>query len=383
MPKLGDICVFQSGGTPSRSNASYYKGEIPWITTVSLTGGIIGTADAVEFITEQAIKESAAKIVPAYSIMVGTRVGVGKVAINSVPMSTSQDIISLLSIDEAKWDKEFLCKFIIGKSPYLNSQARGATIKGIKIETLANLEVPDISLDEQKHIAHVLNEVNTQLHLRTSQLEELDKLVKSRFIELFGDPVCNEKGWSMTALSEMAEIRIGPFGTLLHKEDYISGGHALVNPSHIVDGKICVDTNLSVSDEKYEELAAYHLSVGDIVLGRRGEMGRCAVVYEEGLLCGTGSLIIRPNNKMHPYFLKTIISSPTFKKTIEDKAVGVTMLNLNVPIVSSLVIPQLPITMQEQFIEFMEHTDKLKLAVTEALTELETLKKSLMQQYFG
>ena len=172
----------------------------------------------------------------------------------------------------------------------------------------------------------------------------------------------------MTALSEMAEIRIGPFGTLLHKEDYISGGHALVNPSHIVDGKICVDTNLSVSDEKYEELAAYHLSVGDIVLGRRGEMGRCAVVYEEGLLCGTGSLIIRPNNKMHPYFLQTIISSPTFKKTIEDKAVGVTMLNLNVPIVSSLVIPQLPITMQEQFIEFMEHTDKLKFSVRNTIT---------------
>lgn len=83
MARLGDICEFQSGGTPSRSNATYYKGNIPWITTVSLSGGIIGKDDAVEYITEQAIKESAAKIVPAYSVMVGTRVGIGKVAINT------------------------------------------------------------------------------------------------------------------------------------------------------------------------------------------------------------------------------------------------------------------------------------------------------------
>ena len=207
--------------------------------------------------------------------------------------------------------------------------------------------------------------------------------VKSRFIELFGDPVRNEKDWPMVTLGDVAEIRIGPFGTLLHKEDYIVGGHALVNPSHIIDGKICTDEKLTISDEKYEELSAYHLMIGDVVLGRRGEMGRCAVVFEDGLLCGTGSMVIRPSEKMKPYFLQNIISSPTYKKIIEDKAVGVTMLNLNVPIVSSLAIPQLPVDMQEQFIEFMQQTDKLKFDTKQALEKLEILKKSLMQQYFG
>lgn len=184
---------------------------------------------------------------------------------------------------------------------------------------------------------------------------------QSRFIELFGDPIRNEKGWPIVTLGEVAEIRIGPFGSLLHREDYIVGGHALVNPSHIIDGNICTDDNLTVSDEKYEELSAYRLSIGDLVLGRRGEMGRCAVVYEDGLLCGTGSIIIRPKEKMKPYFLQNIISSPGYKRIIEDKAVGVTMMNLNVPIVSSLTIPLLPIDMQEQFIAFMHQTDKSKL----------------------
>ena len=129
--KLGDICTFQSGGTPAKGNPEYFNGTIPWITTTALNGGIICAENAVDWITEKAITKSAAKIVPAFSIMIGTRVGVGKVAINAVDMSTSQDIISLLAIDTSVWSKEFICKFLQAKSIFLNSQARGATIKGI------------------------------------------------------------------------------------------------------------------------------------------------------------------------------------------------------------------------------------------------------------
>ena len=200
---------------------------------------------------------------------------------------------------------------------------------------------------------------------------------------MFGDVINNDRNWPMATMGDVAEIKIGPFGTLLHKEDYIVGGHALVNPSHIVDGKISVDISLTISDEKYEELSAYHLKIDDIVLGRRGEMGRCAVVKEEGLLCGTGSLIIRPNDRLKPYFLQTIISNPTYKKIIEDKAVGVTMMNLNVPIVESLRVPMLPIALQNDFISFIEQTDKSKFEIQKSLEKLETLKKALMQKYFG
>ena len=184
----------------------------------------------------------------------------------------------------------------------------------------------------------------------------------SQFIALFGDPFKNKKCWKLIPLSDVADIRIGPFGSLLHKEDYIQGGHALVNPSHIVDGTICPDPSLTVSDAKYQELSAYHLKIGDIVLGRRGEMGRCAVVTVDGLLCGTGSMIVRPNAKMKPYFLSNILSSPSYKQVIESKSVGVTMMNINVPIVSSLTIPDLPIALQDQFIGLVQQSDKSKFA---------------------
>ena len=182
-------------------------------------------------------------------------------------------------------------------------------------------------------------------------------------MELFGDPVTNEKGWPIVRLDSVADIRIGPFGSLLHKEDYIEGGHALVNPSHIIDGKIVPDQELTVSDEKYNLLSTYQLEKGDVVLGRRGEMGRCAVVTVSGMLCGTGSMIIRPNGKIRPYFLQRMLASPSFRKVIENKAVGVTMMNINVPIVSSLMLPLLPASLQDEYIAFVQQSDKSKFAI--------------------
>ena len=186
MAKLGDICKFQSGGTPSKKEPTYFEGNIPWITTVALNGNMIGADDAVDWITEKAIAESAAKIVPAHSIMVGTRVGVGKVAINAIPMSTSQDIISLVEIDETIWNKLYLCQFISSKSNFLNSQARGATIKGIKIDILAELKVPDISLAEQNRIATMLNKVDKCKLTFQQGLDKLEVMKKALMQEYFG-----------------------------------------------------------------------------------------------------------------------------------------------------------------------------------------------------
>lgn len=244
-----------------------------------------------------------------------------------------------------------------------------------------NISVP--SLDVQNKIVMTLNSLEDILEKRKQQLSKLDQLIKSRFIEMFGDPIRNEKNWPVVSLGEVAEIYIGPFGTLLHKEDYIYGSHALINPSHILEGKIYPDKSFTISEEKYIELKAYHLQKGDIVLGRRGEMGRCAVVEYPGLICGTGSMIIRPYKNMKPYFIQNILSSPGYKKYIEDKAVGGTMLNLNVRIVSEIKIPLLPINMQEKFINFLHQIDNSKLTVKQSLEKLETLKKSLMQEYFG
>ena len=260
----------------------------------------------------------------------------------------------------------------------------GACMPNIKKADLGKFEFEfDTNEQKQSKIVSVLSKIEVVIGERKRELELLDELIKARFVELFGDPVSNPHGYPKVSLPELAEIKIGPFGSLLHKEDYIENGHALVNPSHIVDGEIFVDNKLTVSDDKFNQLSAYHLQVGDVVMGRRGEMGRCAVVQVGGLLCGTGSLLIRTKGDVTADYLQKIISFPSFKQTIEDMAVGQTMPNLNVPIVSRFQIIKPPIEVQKAYYTFVEQADKSKVAVQKALDEAQLLFDSLMQEYFG
>lgn len=280
-------------------------------------------------------------------------------------------------------DEEYL-RFALSKAlKEIEDRTAFVTVKHLSAKALNKLELDVPSLSEQKRISNTLASIEDIVELRNNELKKLDDLIKARFVELFGDPVSNPKRWEKKALSDEAEIKIGPFGSLLHKEDYITGGHALVNPSHIVDGKIALDDKLTVSDEKYGELSAYHLQIGDVVMGRRGEMGRCAVVEQVGLLCGTGSLLIRTNGDLSADYIQKIISFPSFKRTIEDMAVGQTMPNLNVPIVSAFQIIKPPKKVQDQYYAFVAQVDKSKVAVQKALDEAQVLFDSLMQQYFG
>jgi len=266
---------------------------------------------------------------------------------------------------------------------HLEKYFSGATIPHIYFRDYKNEEFNIEPVGRQSEIVSVLRRIETVISVRQQQLQKLDDLVKARFVELFGDPIKNPHGFEKVSLSELAEIKIGPFGSLLHKEDYIENGHALVNPSHIVGGKISIDNRLTVSDEKFNELSAYHLQIGDVVMGRRGEMGRCAVVAEKGLLCGTGSLLIRTSGEVTADYIQKIISFPSFKKAIEDMAVGQTMPNLNVPIVSRFQIIKPPLEVQKAYYDFVTQTDKSKAVVQKALDEAQLLFDSLMQKYFG
>lgn len=265
----------------------------------------------------------------------------------------------------------------------ISELSMGANINNIKNEHIDLLDIPFCDETTTCKFVQSISKLQEIIDNRKQQLQQLDDLVKARFVEMFGDPVSNQHGFKKVSLSDLADIRIGPFGSLLHKEDYIEGGHALLNPSHIIDGNIVPDNKLTISAQKYEELSAYHLKIGDVVMGRRGEMGRCAVVTGDGYLCGTGSLLIRTKGEVTADYIQKVISFPSFKKTIEDMAVGQTMPNLNVPIVSNFQIIKPPIEVQKSYYAFVEQIDKSKAAVQKALDETQTLFDSLMQEYFG
>lgn len=293
-------------------------------------------------------------------------------------------MVKLAVKDKKCFSPEFIYRFLQTKSEYLKRKATGATIMHINRKSLEQLEIPDLELPTQLHIASILSKAENLIAQRKESIRLLDEFLKSMFLEMFGDPVRNEKGWNKTELKNYAKVRIGPFGSLLHREDCVRNGVPLVNPSHISAGKIVVDSELTISPKKLTELSAYVMHEGDVVLGRRGEIGRCAVVTrkEDGYLCGTGSIFIRPTEKLDAIFLYNIISSASLRKVLENSAKGITMKNLNSGIVENLKIPVPPIELQSQFARIVEKTEALKTQYQQSLQELENLYGGLSQKAF-
>ena len=360
MAKLGDICTFQSGGTPSKSNSEYFNGSIPWITTVALTGDYIDKNDAVDWITDKAIQESAAKIVPENSIMVGTRVGIGKVAINAVPMSTSQDIVSLINIDDAKWDKKFLCKVILARNNVLLSQARGATIKGIKIDTLAKLEIPEIPLNEQRRIAAVLDKVSGLIAKRREQLDKLDELVKARFVEMFGYPIKNEKGFPTITGQDFFKLSNGKF----------------VPENKRFDNGVPAYGGNGIS--WYTDEILYHNDT--IVVGRVGfQSGN--VHLAKGPLWITDNAMYISDYDSDKYDLRFLYALMEHINFTRFQDAGDLKKITQKPFMSmEYITPTLK--QQQEYVVFVEQTEKSKLTIQQSLDKLEVLKKALIQQYF-
>ena len=375
--RLGNICRFQSGGTPSKGKPEFFNGTIPWITTTALNGGNVGKESAVDWISEQAIKESAAKIVPAFSIMVGTRVGVGKVAINTTSMSTSQDIVSLLDIDENVWSKAFLCKFLQSKGTFLNSQARGATIKGIKIDVLSELELPEIPMEEQQHISQIIDKIKAIIVIRQQQLQKLDELVKARFVELFGP--CQ----SMTSMNELCSIITD--GT--HQPPkFHTDGIPFIFVSNLVKNTVTYNAEKFISEETYSELyKRTPIEVGDLLLSTVGSYGHPAVVVEDRkFLFQRHIAYLKPKRDIvNSFYLHAALLSPDSQRQIEEKVKGIAQKTLNLSEIRKILIPLPSIEDQNAFEVFVKQTDKSKVAVQKALDEAQLLFDSLMQKYFG
>ena len=183
---LKNICKTMSGGTPSTKNPEYYSGQIPWITTISLGGNYIDGNDAKGYITQQAIDNSATKLVPKDSILFGTRVGVGKSSINEVEMCTNQDIVAIINVDKNKYNNLFIKNVLDAYQPYYDSLKKGATILGITSDDLKNTLIPIVSLNLQNQFADFVKQIDKSKFVVQKSLDKAQLLFDSLMQEYFG-----------------------------------------------------------------------------------------------------------------------------------------------------------------------------------------------------
>jgi type I restriction enzyme, S subunit len=350
------------------------------VSISDLTSKVV--CDTKEEITDYAVTKTRCRKVPKGTLLFSFKLTIGKMAFAGCDLYTNEAIAALHIKDKGELHGDYLFYALqVAKLLGSNQAVMGKTLNS---KSLAKIEIPvPEEIDDQKRIAHLLGKVEGLIDRRKQHLQQLDDLLKSVFLEMFGDPVRNEKGWNRKPLSELATVRIGPFGSLLHAEDYITGGIPLINPSHIVNGEIVIDESLTITEEKFQELSAYHMALNDVVVARRGEIGRCALVRNKTkLLCGTGSMFVRVTGEYLPIMLQFMIYRTTLKDYLESNAKGVTMKNLNSSILEKMQVIVPPPDLQNHFAAIVEKVEGLKSRYQQSLTDLENLYGALSQKAF-
>lgn len=377
-------CMTLVGGTPSR-----YEGEKTYVSTGAVDCDHVDYAQA-ERVTYDNRPSRANLSVAEGDILFAKMCGTKKTL--RIDRLLSEHLYSTgfcaVRANESIMDAALLYH-LLASDQFLTQKdqnSSGATQKAITNAGLRKIviQVPDLS--EQRKLAANLDCIEQLMAKRREQLVSFDQLVKSRFIELFGDPVDNDRAWATETLNSVCSTIVDcPHSTPSYTSDntgYMCIRTSIVKKNHIMWDEI----EYIPEQEYYQRIQRKRPERGDIIYTREGAiLGIAAMIDREcNVALGQRSMLLSPNTyKCLPQFLSAAMNFDSFLRKVLGGVSGSASPHINVGDIKAFAIILPPIELQEQFAALVEQTDKSKLAVQKSLEELEILKKSLMQQYFG
>jgi type I restriction enzyme S subunit len=382
---LGGLVKISGGGTPSRNNDAYWGGCIPWATVKDLKDTTLSGTQ--ETITPEGLRDSASNLIPSGSVIVATRMGLGKVAINTIDVTINQDLKAFSC--SADLEPRYLLYFLLANASYLDSMGKGATVKGITLDVLKDLLVPLPPLPEQKRIAAILDKADSIRRKRQEAVRIIEDLLRSVFLDMFGDPESNN--WPMTTIASVAQpsggsIRTGPFGSQLLHSEFVDEGIAVLGIDNAVANEFRWNERRFITKAKYRELSRYTVKPGDVIITIMGTCGRCAVVPDDipiaintkHLCCITLDQTKCLPAYVHAYFLEHRIA----RRYLDQTAKGAIMAGLNMGIIKDMPIPIPPLQLQKKFACIIVGIEKLRNTHRSALKEQERLFSSTLNSVF-
>ena len=265
------------------------------------------------------------------------------------------------------------------------------TVKHLSAKQLSKILIPLPDMSEQQRISAVLRSVDRVIAMRKKELDELNNLVKSRFIELFGDPERNPKKWPVVSITEIIQGKVSN-GFFAKRNAYRTDGNVQVlGVANIVNRMYSNIEGLPRTNATQAEKEKYRVNYGDMLFCRSSlvaeGIGKASIVPQDTpqnvlFECHVIRLPL-DLQKCVPEFVQTLSTTPYFRKQIiaQSKTATMTTIGQDGILKAAIILP--PVELQQEFLRFVKQTDKSKLAVQKGLQELEILKKSLMQQYFG
>ena len=264
-------------------------------------------------------------------------------------------------------DVDYLCYSLMFYN--VDSMVNGATRQKLTQAAMRQMLIPKRTMKEQKHIVDMLAKIVVVKEKRQKELDELDNLIKARFVEMFGDPISNPLGWEKPLIEDVVSteknaLKAGPFGSSLKKEYYVESGYKIYGQEQV----IAEDPNYGnyyIDENRYKQLENCAVQAGDVLISLVGTYGKLLIIpecFEPGIINPRLMKITFDKSKVNPYYFKYFFQSESLKRVLAENTHGGTMDILNLGIVRKMAIPLPPIELQNAFVVFTKQVDKSKVA---------------------
>ena len=381
--KLSDIFDLQMGKTPSRDNNMYWKdGNLPWVSIADLSKSQIYIENSKDMITNLAAKDTLMKCIPQDTVIMSFKLSLGKTAITKTPLYTNEAIMAF--IDKKVIQIEPIYIYFLFRNikwgQYTNNAVKGKTLNK-KFFSDFQIYIPEYT--QQTKIASILIRINKILEYKHSLIKVYDVLIKSRFVDMFGDPVLNEKGWNLTSLESVCQSIYGG-GTPSKKiKEYYMGTIPWVT-SKDMKSDIIVDSIEHITQEAIDNSSTKIIPPESVL-----------IVIRSGILKHTLPVCINKSKVTINQDLKALVLDERCKgiylqyllkaleKDILSGVRAVTADNIEFNSLKKREIPIPPIDIQIKFSQMVNQINKLKSDVQKSIEETQLLMDSLMQEYFG
>ncbi|MCW4627879.1 MULTISPECIES: restriction endonuclease subunit S [Marinomonas] len=389
------------GGTPSKSQPSYFMGDIPWMTVKDMNKSFL--TDTVDHITQEAVENSSTNIIPAGTPIVATRMSLGKIIRASFDSAINQDLKALFINQEV--NQYYFEHWYRSQGMKIESLGTGTTVKGIRLEVLKDLDFPLAPLAEQKRIVEKLDQVLAQVDTIKARLDGIPAILKRFRQSVLAAAVSGKlteewrggvkAGYKDLKVDDIAckqrySLGIGPFGSNLKVDDYESQGHPLVFVREIRSKVFDSDKTKFVSDSKFEELKAHRVKPGDILITKMGDPPGDIAIYpndrpEAVITADCIKLTVNPVTALTKYVAYAMQSS-LFQKAISAISAGVAQQKVNLKKFRVLYLPVPSLEEQTEIIRLVDQyfafADTIEKQVQKAQQRVDKLTQSILAKAF-
>jgi type I restriction enzyme S subunit len=382
--KIKEFALIHSGTTPSTSKPELWNGNIKWITPAELDNGHNWYVyDTQRKITDIAVSDKSLKLLKPGTVLLTSRAPIGKVALVGEPMCTNQGFKNI-ECDTNIMNPEFLYFWLLGKNEYLNSLGRGATFKEISKTIVENIVVPVPKLEIQNKVVLALKQALSLIDKRKAQIEALDQLTQSVFLEMFGDPGKNPKKWPIGTIQDLTLKT--QYGTS-KKADENFGKYPILRMNNITYSGYWDFNSLKYIDLDEKEAEKYLVYKGELLFNRTNSkelVGKAAVFHEEKPMAYAGYLVkLIPNDKANTEFIAAYLNSRYGKALLLSMAKNIVgMANINAEELKGIKIYIPPKDLQDKFATVIKNILEKRELLLKGLNELENNYHSLMQRVF-